>query len=395
MVSLFTGAGGLDIGLERAGFATVAANDIDKHACATLRSNQILKHAIPEADGDFHLTNAKIVECDVVGLDPVDILPDGMPADWRPDALIGGPPCQSFSSAGLQLSMHDPRGLLFLEFVRFAKNMRPRIILFENVRGLVTARGPNGIPGEAVNLIRKSFEEIGYATSFNVLNSADYGAPQRRTRMFMFASDTITALPDFPVPTHSRDGSTGKPWVTLGEFLSGCPDPSEVDIVRPSDSLRVQLESLPDGTGLKSPGRAEPTRPAGHWGYKQGTFIADQGLPARTVTGAATQDWIRRPGVGLRRITLAEAAAIQGFPGEWQFTGSRSAMFKQVGNAVPTVFGEVLGSAMAAALQKEIGSPPKSVPFPNVMHTAISYTLRDDARNGIVRPRSPRYSAGE
>ena len=392
MVSLFTGAGGLDIGLERSGFVTVAANDSDKDACATLRRNQTAKHVIPEMSNSFHLSGTRIIEHDVTGLGKKELVPDGKPKKWRPDALVGGPPCQSFSPAGLQLSLRDPRGQLFLEFVRIAGELSPRIILFENVRGLVTARGPNGIPGEAVNVIRKSFEDIGYFTSFQVLNSADYGAPQRRARMFMFAADSETAMPEFPTPTHTRDGVSAKPWVTLGEFLSSRPEPEEAEEVRPSDTLLKQLDSLPDGTGLKSPGRAEPTRPGGHWGYKQGTFIADQALPARTVTGAATQDWVRRPGVGLRRITLDEAAAIQGFPEAWEFVGSRAARFRQVGNAVPVVFGEVLGTAMAAALQKSVSAQPASIPFPDVMHTAISYTLRDDARNGVARPRSPHYS---
>jgi DNA (cytosine-5)-methyltransferase 1 len=391
LVSLFTGAGGLDIGLERSGFTTVAANDLNKHACATLRRNQSLRHHVPESAGHTHLAGTKVIEGDVSELAGRDFAPDDAGDDWRPDALVGGPPCQSFSSAGSQRSLEDPRGQLFREFVRLAQELRPRVILFENVRGLVTARGPAGIPGEAVNLIRGSFQEIGYATSFRVLNAADFGAPQRRFRMFMFAADRDAVLPDFLLPTHCRDGVGAKPWVTLREFFSGRAEPGEADTVRPSEALREQLEALPDGTGLRSPGRAEPTRPSGHWGYKQGTFIADPDLPARTVTGAATQDWVRRPGSGLRRITLREAAAIQGFPEQWEFTGSRSAQFQQVGNAVPTIFGEVLGLAMADALRKEAATPPVSAPFPQHMTGAIAYTSRDDAGNGVARPRSPRY----
>lgn len=395
VVSLFTGAGGLDLGLERAGFLTVAANDVDKHAVATLRQNQELSHPVAGVEGHYHLAGTRILEGDIRDLASSDLTPGDASPGWRPDALVGGPPCQSFSSAGSQRSMDDPRGQLFLDFVRLAQELQPRIILFENVRGLVTARGPSGIPGEAVNLIRSSFEDIGYATSFHVLNAADYGAPQRRVRMFMFGAAHDTALPDFPAPTHSRDGINVKPWVTLGEFLSVRPEPGMSEIVLPSEALRRQLEGLPDGTGLRSPGRAEPTRPSGHWGYKQGTFIADLSLPARTVTGASTQDWVRRPSTGLRRITLREAAAIQGFPGEWEFSGPRSAQFQQVGNAVPAVFGEVLGAAMAGALGKEARRAPVSAPFPHHMNAAIAYTARDDARNGIARPRSVRFNSAD
>jgi DNA (cytosine-5)-methyltransferase 1 len=395
LVSLFTGAGGLDIGLERAGFTTVIANDVDRHAAATLRHNQSLAHPVADSEGHRHLGGTTILEGDVREISSADLKPGNATPGWRPDALIGGPPCQSFSSAGSQRSLNDPRGQLFRDFVRLAQELNPRIILFENVRGLVTARGPHGIPGEAVNLIRSSFEEIGYATSFHVLNSADYGAPQRRVRMFMFGAAPDTALPAFPSPTHSKDGVGAKPWVTLREFLSGRSEVDESEIVRPSEKLREQLEMLPDGTGLRSPGRAEPTRPNGHWGYKQGTFIANQDLPARTVTGAATQDWIRRPGVGLRRITLDEAAAIQGFPNGWEFSGPRSARFQQVGNAVPAIFGEVLGTAMMEALGKTIGKPPTSAQFPQHMSGAISYTVRDDARNGVARPRSNLFNSFE
>lgn len=395
LVSLFTGAGGLDSGLERSGFATVLANDVDKHACATLSQNQSLRHVVPAPEGHYHLAGTKIVEGDIRDLDPADFRPNDANPEWRPDTLVGGPPCQSFSSAGSQRSLNDPRGQLFLEFVRLARELRPRIILFENVRGLVTARGPNGIPGEAVNLIRDSFEEIGYATSFRVLNAADYGAPQRRVRMFMFGAASDAVLPEFPAPTHSRDGVGAKPWVTLREFLSARPEAEESEIVRPSSALRQQLEDLPDGNGLRSPGRAEPTRPGGHWGYKQGTFIADLDLPARTVTGAATQDWIRQPGIGLRRITLRESAAIQGFPDSWKFAGPRSAQFQQVGNAVPAIFGEVLGVAMVDALRKQVSHPPVSAPFPHHMNAAISYTARDDMRNGVSRPRSPLFNSAE
>ena len=392
-VSLFTGAGGLDIGIERAGFNVVAANDSDKSACATLRANQVGNHRVAESSVRCHLDGTKIIERDLGKLSGQDFIPAGARESWRPDVLVGGPPCQTFSSAGSQRALADPRGLLFHDFVRIADELRPKLILFENVRGLVTARGPSGAPGEAINLIRQAFESIGYATSFRLLNSADYGAPQRRVRLFMFGAAPDATLPQFPEPTHGRNGGLVKPWVTLGEFLSGRPRPRESEIVRPSPTLLSQLEILPDGSGLRSPGRPEPTRPGGHWGYKQGTFIADLALPARTVTGAATQDWVRCPATGLRRITLREAAAIQGFPNDWVFYGSKSAQFQQIGNAVPVIFGDVLGMAMREALRTPTHHKATSVPFPEHMRIAINYAARDDARNGVARPRSPRYKS--
>ena len=390
-ISLFSGAGGLDIGLEQAGFVTVTASDFDVHAVATLRRNQELAHPVDGHAGQRHLAETRVVHGDVQVMAAEELWPVG--SGDRPDLLVGGPPCQSFSSAGLQGSLNDPRGRLFEHFVRLTEELLPRYVLFENVRGLVTARGPEGQPGEALNLIRRAFEDIGFATSFHLLNSADYGVPQRRVRLFMIGAAEDAMLPDFPAPTHARRGAHERePWVTLGEFLAARPRPADDEVVRPSRALREQLDALPEGSGLKSPGRPEPTRPGGHWGYKQGTFIADPRLPARTVTGAATQDWVRDPVLGLRRITLREAAALQGFPDAWEFCGPTSAQFKQVGNAVPTVFGRALGLTLRAALATAPMRPPVSAPFPPDMAAAIAYVHRDDARNGHVRPRSPRYA---
>ncbi len=397
-VSLFTGAGGLDIGLERAGFQTVVATDIDQHCIATLRANQSRRIRVAGRSSRTHLEGARIVQRAVEDLGAADLRPRGVRAGWRPDLLVGGPPCQPFSAAGRQLSVKDPRGTLFQEFVRLAGEIRPRLILFENVRGLVTARGERGIPGEVVDLVRAQFEEIGYATAFAVLNSADFGAPQRRVRLFMVGAAPGCELPHFPEPTHTRQGGATatalKPWVSLGEFLDGRAAPPESEVVRPSPRFEPALASLTPGTGLRSPGRSEPTRPGGHWGYKQGMFVADPALPARTVTGASTQDWIRDADGRLRRLTLGEAAALQGFPPEWVFEGPRARQFLQVGNAVPAQFGEVIGREITRALSAAApdARQERSRPLPSDMVAAVAYVRRDDARNGHVRPRSPNFA---
>lgn len=397
LVSLFSGAGGLDIGLERSGFHTVSANDFDTNCVASLRANQAAEVPVAGEPDRSHFAGTLIVHAPVESLDASDLMPVLWHSGRRLDALVGGPPCQPFSSAGSQRGVHDPRGRLFEQFVRLAEELRPRLILFENVRGLVTARGPEGISGEALHLVRDEFERIGYCTRFSLLNAADYGAPQRRVRLFMLAADEGVTLPTFPLPTHHRPrpGQSlpldGRFWVTLGEFLADQAPPTPDEIVRPSPQLEAELRGVPDGSGLKSPGRSEPTRPGGHWGYKQGTFVADPSLPARTVTGASTQDWIREPDGNLRRLTLREAAGLQGFPDDWQFCGSRASQFLQIGNAVPIVFGEVLGAAMRQALLTPCHHPQQSHAFPADVWAAIDYANRDDARNGAVRPRSPRF----
>jgi DNA (cytosine-5)-methyltransferase 1 len=279
--------------------------------------------------------------------------------------------------------------LLFEHFVRLAAEIRPRYILFENVRGLVTARGHDGVHGGALATVLSAFSRIGYATSVSLMNSADFGSPQRRVRLFVIAA-RVWPLPVFPSPTHA-DLPAGavlderRPWVTLGEFLRTQPEPDGDDIVRPTPALAQQLKNVADGSGLRSAGARETTRPGGHWGYRQGTFIADQAAPARTVTAASTQDWIRTDR-GLRRLTWRECAGLQGFPRDWVFWGPKAARFRQIGNAVPAVFGEVLGHALMTAMdQADDRRVPESRALPKELVAAIDYTKRDHSRNGASR----------
>lgn len=388
-VSLFTGAGGLDLGLEMAGFETVAAVDVDKACVATLRGNQSSGVPLPGRTDRYFLERTKVLRASVADLVGRDLVPGPHQSSWRPDLLVGGPPCQPFSSAGKQRALDDPQGRLFEHFVRLAGELRPRMILFENVRGLVTARGPRGRPGEALHAVSRAFECIGYATRFALLNAADYGLPQRRVRLFMIGS-RVSPLPAFPSATHARYPVSGlsaplKPWVSLGEFLECSPPPDLGDVVRPSPALAEQLGDVPGGSGLKSPGTVEPTRPGGHWGYKQGTFVADLGLPARTVTAASTQDWIRERDGTLRRLTLPECRRLQAFPDSWQFVGSKAAQFRQVGNAVPVLMGEVIGRALKEALLGAVHRAPLSAQWPSALELAIKYTAREQKRNGASR----------
>jgi len=392
LISLFSGAGGLDLGLEQAGFHTVVATDFDRDCVRTLVTNQENRVPVAGRSDCFHLERTRIIEADVADLSGSDFVPEDSIDGWAPDLLVGGPPCQPFSSSGKQRSVLEGRGRLFEHFVRLACELRPRTILFENVRGLVTARGRTGQPGEALAEVKKAFEGEGYATSFNVLNAADFGAPQRRVRLFMFTS-RCAPLPRFPEATHSRKPKNtlygeAKPWVTLRDLLATLPAPGFKDVVRPSEQLEPLLRDLPCGSGLKSNGRSEPTRPGGHWGYKQGTFVADQDLPARTVTAASTQDWIRLPDGSLRRLTVRECSALQGFPPEWDFAGTKTSQFRQVENAVPSIFGRVLGLALSAALEEYEEKRPASAPLPEGFRAAVEYTRRDHERNAVARTRT-------
>lgn len=379
-VSLFSGAGGLDIGLERAGFKTLALSELEPIYAETLRQNS----GVLRGDGRAYMTGARIIQADIRELSGRDLS-----ADARVDCLIGGPPCQSFSSSGKQLSILDPRGSLVADFIRMVEEIRPASFIFENVRGIVTARDHMGKPGGVVRQIYAALEALGYSCRAGLLNAADYGAFQRRVRCFIIGVRSGQA-PAFPYPTHESTADAihslfSRPWRTLGEFLEQYADLDPQNYVFPTATLNSELESLPDGTGLKSRGNAEPTRPGGHWGYRQGTFIADKSLPARTVTGSSSQDWVRWQGV-LRRLTLLEVKRLQGFPDDWVICGNKSDRFKQIGNAVPTVFGQVLGETLRDHLNKAgANSEIKRVPFPKQFEGYISYTERDHARNASAR----------
>lgn len=374
-ISLFSGAGGLDVGLEKAGLKAVSLCEIEDVFCETLRANQNGIHS----DGRIYFKGAKVYNADIQSLTG-----SKLSRGQQIDLVVGGPPCQSFSSSGKQLSVLDPRGSLVNEFLRIINEVQPRMFLFENVRGLVTARDSMGEPGGVIRDLLENFWEAGYSCRATLLNSADYGSFQRRVRCFILGTRNGIA-PLFPDPSHQKQASLFcSPWRSLGEFLEQHADKNEKDYTFPTKALASQLHDLPNGTGLKSKGRAEKTRPGGHWGYRQGTFIADLSLPARTVTGSASQDWIRWDGL-LRRLTLEEVKLLQGFPLDWKICGTKAQKFKQIGNAVPAIFGKLLGEVIISFLEKFPDSPPEFIEMPNSFKGYISYTKKDHARNAESR----------
>ena len=390
-VSIFSGAGGLDIGFENAGFDVVSALELHPKYCASITENQKKQLQIPGSKR-FYYAGTRILNKDIREVSGLELAA----GEQEIDCLIGGPPCQAFSSAGKQLSIFDQRGTLVYEYLRVLKELHPKTFLFENVRGLVTARGLNNEPGEILLGLLAEFKKAGYSCRVGLLNAANYGSCQRRVRCFILGS-RIAAAPEFPTETHAEQARESlfpeekrEAWNTLGNFLLRHSDQNESHWTRPTPELYEKLKDLPEGSGLKSRGRVEATRPNGHWGYRQGTFIADTAKPARTVTGSSSQDWIRLSDGSLRRLTLKEAAGLQGFPEGWIFCGSKSDQFQQVGNAVPVVFGEVLGRTLKAHLEagEKKDARPHAVMVPESILSAIKYTKREEARNGAYRANS-------
>lgn len=388
-VSVFSGAGGLDLGLEMAGWRTVYAADIDQDSVATLRANAGRKI------GTSRIFESTVIErADIREVSGRDILSKASLRRGGVDLLAGGPPCQSWSSAGHQLGFDDPRGRLFAEFIRVANQLDARWLLLENVRGLLTARGFDKQPGSALEQIRRDLLNAGFQTTVTLLNAADYGVPQRRVRLFMIGYRTGDA-PSFPVPTHSKlsDLDTAKRWVSVSKALAKLGKLKPEEIIRPSGRLAEELADIPAGCGVKSPGKAERTRPSGHWGYKQGAFVADTLQPARTVTANRQQDWIRDQQLGLRRLCPRECAAIQSFPESWKFVGNETAQYRLIGNAVPPLLAKAIGRQLLEELgrpqQSEISPLTDILPLSAKLAYHIRYTAREEVSNGHSRRSAP------
>ncbi|WP_165865805.1 DNA cytosine methyltransferase [Vallicoccus soli] len=396
LVSLFSGAGGLDVGLERAGWSTTVATDVDADCVRTLCAAQRAALPVRGRTSHRHLQGARLLLQDVRTLSAADLRPERARADWRPDLLAGGPPCQPWSSAGHQRGLEDPRGQLLAHMLRLVGELRPRFVLFENVRGLVTALGPTGRPGEVLESIQADLAALGYASRVATLNAADYGAAQRRVRLLLLASAEYE-LPEFPAPTHARlpSGPQGlpfgpevKPWVTLGETLDALPAPEEAEVVRPAGPRAAALEALEPGQGLRTGGRVEANRPGGHWGYRQDSFLADPSLPSRTIRAASTPDWVRESDGRLRRLTVRECAVLQGFPADWPLQGGAASRFRQVGNAVQVDVAQALGEVLLQSLRRGPAAvPPVSPPWPAQLLRRTRYTAMEHRVNGAHRVR--------
>ena len=389
VVSLFSGLGGLDLGLESAGWNCVFATDLDARAVESLCSNR----GYSLANGGHFLKNAQIERADARKLSGREVLAKVGRRRGDITLLAGGPPCQSWSSAGHQLGFEDPRGQLIDEYLRLAVEMDCRFLLFENVRGLVTARGADGVPGSALMWLREQLFARGWQTVVELLNAADYGAPQRRVRVVLIGyreGDT----PRLPSPTHGKTSMDDcvRPWRTLAHALTKLPPLAPDEIIRPSGNLAFELAAIQPGSGVKSAGKREATRPGGHWGYKQGAFVANPELPARTVTANGQQDWIRDPKLGLRKLTPRECAALQTFPSNWVVPGSRSDQYRLVGNAVPPKLARAVGASLLAGIEPAENQPQQwnaPAPLPERLQSAIDYTQREERRNGESRREAP------
>ena len=352
-VSLFTGAGGLDLGVEQAGFRTIFAVENDPIAVRTLNAN---RHAsfpsLPEVE-----------PLDITALDPRQVMKGLGVKKGEVDFMVGGPPCVAFSKSGFHLEYkregRDPKASLLEDYLKFLDALRPKAFLMENVFGLAYKNQS----AQPFNRLAAGIRRLGYSLSCEVLNAADYGVPQNRQRLFILGARDGTEL-RHPAPTHWGDHERRArptyadrllPHLTAGEALKGLrTKPEASEVVNGPNGLLLQ-EIPPGGNYLHFAEEQGHPRPVFKWRSRYWTFLlkADPKRPVSTIQGQPG------PYVGpfhwsSRRLRVPELKRLQGFPDDFEFTGTRGQIQLQVGNSVPPLLAFVVASSIRAQLKGEV-----------------------------------------
>ena len=327
-IELFAGAGGLAIGLEQAGFNALALNELDKHACNTLRENRSHWNVIEGDIKDIDFTPFKGV-----------------------DFVSGGFPCQAFSYAGKQLGFEDTRGTLFFEFARVIKETQPKVFLGENVKGLLEHD-----EGRTIQTIKAVIEDLGYTlVEPKVLKAIFYRVPQKRERLMLVGiRNDLVKKSQFNWPSPYKKIMVMRDALQAGELYA---------------------DDVPASLGQKYPKRKEEilslVPQGGYWRdlpddlqreYMQGSYFLGGGktgmarrlawdAPSLTLTCSPAQKQTERCHPEENRpLAVREYARIQTFPDDWKFSGPVSSQYKQIGNAVPVNLAYAMGRSLIALL---------------------------------------------
>jgi DNA (cytosine-5)-methyltransferase 1 len=330
-LSLFSGAGGLDIGFTKAGFKIIACIEVDKIACKTLELNK----------GKYFENSCRIILENIRNLDPAKL------ELGKIDFIIGGPPCQSFSAAGRRaggvLGTADSRGALFSHYCDFIKYFQPQGFLFENVRGILYSN-----KGNDWKQVLSAFSGLGYETSYRLLDCADYGVPQHRERLILVGSKEKRIR--FPWPTHGPDSPLGK-YVSALEAIRDLQPLDEpkhnydgkyaklLAMIPPGMNYRYFTKEL----GCPNPVFAWRSR-FSHFLYK-----ADPDKPVQTIVARQSKfcgpfHWKNR------RFTIEELKRLQTFPDDYLFVDGYTRILYQIGNSVPPKFAEQSARAVIQQL---------------------------------------------
>ena len=381
-VSLFSGGMGLDVGLESTGqFDLLLSIEKEKAFCDTIRTNR---------DAGRLPAKLQIIEGDIKHLDPNKLRESLGLLPGQLDLMVGGPPCQSFSTAGRRGTVQDPRGTLLWDFLRFVEAFQPKFFLMENVRGLLSAalvhrvireRPENGgakfsddeEPGSVVRLFCEDLQKIAggpYHMDCFEVNAVNYGAPQIRERA-IFIGNRFDIAVDFPNPTHGLpegkpdaqaslfDDTTPNllPWKTLRDAIGNLVDENP-EILDFSPRKKTFLDAVPAGSNWRSlPVKTQQESMGTAWFAKGGRsgwwrrLTFDLPCPTLVTMPNHASTSLCHP-TETRALSLREYARIQEFPDNWQFCGSTSEKYAQVGNAVPVRLAQIAGNVIAVELQR-------------------------------------------
>ncbi|MEA3332915.1 MAG: DNA (cytosine-5-)-methyltransferase [Pseudomonadota bacterium] len=330
-IELFAGAGGLALGLEGVGFEVALLNELDRHAGATLKKNR----------PDWNVAVGDIAEIDFT------------PYKNKIDLLSGGFPCQAFSYAGNKLGFGDIRGTLFFELMRAVEEVQPRVFLGENVRGLL-----NHDNGRTLETIKHKIEAIGYTLiAPQVLKAIYYKVPQKRERLFLVGirNDLVSDM-TFHWPSPYRRVLTLKDALKKGEIFA-TDVPASAGQTYPVRKKEILDLVPPGGYWRDLPDRIQRE-------YMQKSYFLGGGKtgmarrlswdePSLTLTCAPAQKQTERcHPEETRPLTVREYARIQTFPDNWEFTGSISSQYKQIGNAVPVNLAIAVGRSLITLLNQ-------------------------------------------
>jgi len=312
-IELFAGAGGLALGIERAGFDTLALVEFNKDACDTLRKNR---------------PNWRVIEDDIANISCLDLEKYFSLKKGELDLLSGGAPCQAFSYAGKRLGLEDARGTLFYHYAIFLDKLQPKMFLFENVRGLLTHDR-----GRTYKTITTIFEQAGYTIQKQVLNAWNYGVAQKRERLITIGirNDLVGKIDfEFPSPHEYKP--------ILRDVLLDCPKSEGI----PYSEHKQEIFKLvpPGGYWRDIPEDVAKEYMKSCWNMGGGRTGILRRLsldePSLTIlTSPSRKQTDRCHPIEARPFTVRENARCQSFPDDWEFSGSVGSQYKQVGNAVP------------------------------------------------------------
>ena len=349
VISLFSGAMGLDIGLGEAGLNIVIGQDFEQACVDTMRAN-----------------GHKVLDGDIRKIQPQEILDTTGLNVGEPFMICGGPPCQPFSTAGKRLGINDPRGSLFMDFIRMIDYIRPRFFVMENVKGIMSAplkhvpqasrsEGDENDPeqrlGTVLDVILSEFNKLGYKTVYGILDAVNYGVPQFRERFVLIGSRDHEEV-FLPVPTHFQiHQNAAYRWKTVGEVIRDLEDdPGECGKLTPERKKYLQMvpeggnwRDLPKDIIQEAMGGAYNSGGGKVGFYRRLTY--SQPAPTITTSPAQKATMLCHPKKD-RPLSVREYARIQQFPEDWVFIGTIAAKYKQIGNAVPVGLAKAIGEAV-------------------------------------------------